>query len=297
MQINPAEVFIPTIRMAFVGFMVSLIGPAVIMPFYMAWSTPHTSATIHNSSSGNSNSKDKRSQHHHADHYRYAASEHALLVGDLGSATLLGYTLATFPMFLPAPDVVSYEFKQLAILWFLAGWPFCIASMAWIISPLRRFREDGFINRLNALISNPRSICFLAIASTSVPLIEHMVYILATTIWAFEPLDLQDYYVFGIPMFVPQLPWSNAKHAAHVAALFPLFQWDYLLTAVSTFIWSISLYIQTHQQAKLSINYTSFVLRVLGLTTISGLGGTAAVLMWERNEILDKMSLTESKNK
>lgn len=240
----------------------------------------------HNSIDSNNSGKDRS---HHNRRYPDATSRKSLLPSGLGSSTLFGFLFAAAPMFLPAPTVVSYKFKQLAFLLFFLGWPLCIAYVVWVMSLFRKYRPHGIVNRVDAFLSQPRSIYSLAIAFSAIPVTMVTLGSLASTMGFFGPQYIKDGYVnWGV--FYPPPPWSTFTSTTDITYF--LFQWDYVITCVAVFLWTLGLYIQTLRQEKLPINYTQLVLKILALTLLTGPPGTASVLMWERYEIINRLSLT-----
>lgn len=268
--------------MTIFGLCLSCLGAGVVMPFYMALNLPPPVTPIHRTSRSNDNIKKGNYQ------YRQdSSSGNAPFPIGFSGAALIGYLLATTPLFLPVPGVVSYEFKQLSIWWFLFGWPIFIALLVRIMPSSREYPGQGIINRLDG-----RSICVLAFAASWLPLLVHTIYSLAVNTGLFGPLYLQEYYI-GWSMYYPRLPRSPESL---FEASYLFWQWDYVMTCVSVFIWSFGLYFQTHRQAKLSINYMQLVPMVLVLGFFAGLPAVGAMLIWERHQILERMSLAESKD-
>lgn len=291
MKVDSADVFTPTTRMVAIGSTVSLLGSGVTLPFHMALLLPSSVNPACENCSGNS---DGEKINHHRCSHQVAASSKAFFPSGLASSAILGFTLAVVPMFIPAPTIVSYEFKQRAILWSLISWPFSIASLTWVTSRFSKNDEQGVISRLDAIISHPRSICAQIFVLSSISHIAVTICDLAATMGLFGPQNATETYDRWFHMFFPPPPWSTPASIVEASYLF--LQWDYILTCASAFTWSFGLYVQTCQQEKLSLNYTRLVLKILVLFILVGPMPTAAVFTWKRDVILNRAPSTELKD-
>ncbi|KAK2768873.1 hypothetical protein FQN54_000733 [Arachnomyces sp. PD_36] len=281
-RIRPLAQILP--RMIIVGSLMPLLGAGAVFPFCVGLNLHLPDAPAYKGNEDSHSGKGPRQP----DHCHHSGSSGVTpRFNGLGVSSALGYILAVTPMFLPAPTIVSFEFKQLAVIGFLFGWLVCIMCLMWVMSLFRKHRKHGIVNRLDTATSHPRSIYAISFAFSAIPTISFIGYSAASSMGFFSVGYSKDSSLGWRNVFYPTFPWSTPTSAVGAAYLFS--QWEYILFSISVLTWSSGLYLQEYHRAKLSINYLWFILKLLGLSIISGPPGAATVLIWEKNEILDKI--------
>lgn len=214
----------------------------------------------------------------HADNIRIPR---AVLVA-LPLVFVAGFMVPTHMMALPAPSMVSVDFKQIAIaIW--QPWPAYVSILStvayYVLSPF-------FSNNHRASMSSLRWVYAFAFINASLSHLVSWIVSLATVVvpMLFEQRFLEALHpanVFGIP-----LPWSGLTvdtvgHGVHV-----FLRWDYVIGSAGVLIWAIFQYTVAHRQILGTVMWTSLLFKIAILSAVAGPAGAAVELIWERDELV-----------
>ncbi|KAI1979140.1 hypothetical protein LOZ53_000408 [Ophidiomyces ophidiicola] len=94
-------------------------------------------------------------------------------------------------------------------------------------------------------------------------------------------------------VFQNKFPWSPEQpESLGVGALWFL-QWDHLCCTVTALVWAVTLYESAHLTNGQSVDKSTLALKVITFTLIAGVAGAAVELMWERDQFLLDLEVTE----
>ncbi|CAG8241465.1 unnamed protein product [Penicillium salamii] len=195
---------------------------------------------------------------------------------------VVGFMVPTNMMVLPAPSVISVDFKQLAIaIW--QPWPAYVSVLGtaayYVLSPF-------FSNNHRASMSSLRWVYAFAFINASLPHLVSLVVSMATVIvpTLFDKRFLESLHPASV-FFIP-LPWSglmvdNVGHGIHV-----FLRWDYIIGTSGVLLWAISLYSIAHKQILSTVSWPSLLVKTAVITAVAGPVGAAVELVWERDELV-----------
>ncbi|PGH18168.1 hypothetical protein AJ80_04555 [Polytolypa hystricis UAMH7299] len=87
-------------------------------------------------------------------------------------------------------------------------------------------------------------------------------------------------------IMLPPLPWSSARIESDAQGCIWFLQWDKQTAAIAVIVWVISLYRTAHASRGIEVNWLGVIVKIVLLGLVSGLGGVAVELMWEREELM-----------
>ena len=195
---------------------------------------------------------------------------------------VVGFMVPTNMMVLPAPSVISVDFKQIAIaIWH--PWPAYVSILStvayYVLSPF-------FPNNHRASMSSLRWIYAFAFINASLTHLVSWIVSLATVVvpMVFEKRFLEALHPANV-FFIP-LPWSgltveNVGHGVHV-----FLRWDYMIGSAGVLVWAISLYSVAHKQILSTVSWPSLLFKIALLALVAGPAGAAVELIWERDELV-----------
>jgi hypothetical protein len=203
---------------------------------------------------------------------------------------ILGYILPSALMLLPAPDVVTFDQKQILIaLW--QPWPVYVSIMAVlarvVLSPFTRDETDNrrqpallrkALRRVYAFAFANAAIFHLAawtisIASAVVPVLFHERFV--------ESLHPARVFGISLPWGSPTLRVSSFGEGVHV-----FLQWDFLVGSTGVLLWATTLYVMAHRQILGKVGWVGLVVKIGLLSLVAGPVATAVELVWERDELV-----------
>jgi hypothetical protein len=214
----------------------------------------------------------------HADNIRIPRSVLAVLP----LIFVVGFMVPTNMMVLPAPSVISVDFKQIAIaIW--QPWPAYVSILStaayYVLSPF-------FANNHRASMSSLRWVYAFAFINASLSHLVSWIVSLATIAvpMVFEKRFAEALHP-GNVFFIP-LPWSgltvdNVGHGVHV-----FLRWDYMIGSAGVLVWAVSLYTIAHKQILSTVSWPSLLFKITILTLVAGPAGAAVELVWERDELV-----------
>lgn len=195
---------------------------------------------------------------------------------------VIGFMVPTAMMVLPAPDLISVDFKQIAIAsWH--PWPGYVSILAtvayYVLSPF-------FSNNHRASMSGLRWVYAFAFANAALTHLVTWIVSLATvvvpTIFSEKYLDaLHPSKVFVIP-----LPWSGLTVDNVADGVHFFLRWDYMIGSAGVLIWALTLYTVAHKQILSTVSWPGLLVKTGLLTALTGPVGAAVELMWERDELV-----------
>lgn len=195
---------------------------------------------------------------------------------------VIGFMVPTSMMVLPAPDLISVDFKQIAIaIWH--PWPAYVSILTtvayYVLSPF-------FSNNHRASMSSLRWVYAFAFVNAALSHLVSWVLSLATVIVPilFKERVLESLHpakVFEIP-----IPWSGVKVDTVAHGVHYFLRWDYMIGSAGVLIWALTMYTVAHRQILSTVSYTGLLVKVGLLTALAGPTGAAVELMWERDELV-----------
>lgn len=214
----------------------------------------------------------------HADNIRVPRAVLAILP----FVFIVGFTVPTVMMSLPAPSVISLDMRQIAIaIW--QPWPAYVS----ILTTTGYFILSPFFSKNNrSSMSSLRWVYAFAFVNASLSHLVSWIVSLATVI---VPGMFQDHIVEALhpaKVFALQLPWSGLTVSDVGEGLLVFLRWDYTIGTAGVLVWAISLYTVAHRQILSTVSWPSLLLKVVLLTALAGPAGAAVELIWERDELV-----------
>jgi hypothetical protein len=192
----------------------------------------------------------------------------------------IGYVVPVVLLILPSPSPVTLEAKQISLtLWNI--YPIVVSAISFTLSVMGSAIFSHGLTKKNTLSSTRLVYAFafyLAtithVASWSISLSS----LLFPTLYSSEILlDLHPAKVF-LPIFSHEAtPWPLGMHR--------LLQWDNFVGSSGILAWATVLLLNAFR-ATGGKSHTSLLLKVPFFVATSGFVGAAAVLQWERDELL-----------
>lgn len=195
---------------------------------------------------------------------------------------VIGFTVPTQMMVLPAPDVISVDLKQIAIaMWH--PWPGYVSILTtvayYILSPF-------FPNNHRASMSGLRWVYAFAFVNAALSHLVSWIVSLATII---TPALFADRFLESLhpsKVFAIPLPWSGLKVDSVADGVHVFLRWDYLIGSAGVFLWALTMYTVAHKQILSTVSWSGLLVKVGLLTALAGPTGAAVELMWERDELV-----------
>ena len=194
----------------------------------------------------------------------------------------VGFMVPTHMMVLPAPSVLSVDWKQIAIaIW--QPWPAYVSILTtvlyFVLSPF-------FSNNQRASMSSLRWVYAFAFANAG---LSHLVSWIVSLASVLTPALIDDRFldalhpckVFSIP-----LPWSGLKVDTLAEGVHVFLRWDYMIGSAGVLLWALSLHSVAHKQLLSTVSWTGLLIKVILLTVLVGPTGAAVELIWERDELV-----------
>ncbi|KAJ5242610.1 uncharacterized protein N7469_000937 [Penicillium citrinum] len=195
---------------------------------------------------------------------------------------VVGFMVPSHAMILPAPEVISVDWKQIAIaIW--QPWPAYVS----ILSTVAYFVLSPFLSdNRRASMSGLRWVYAFAFLNASVSHIVSWTVSLATVL---APGLFQDRFVESLhpaKVFEIPLPWSGLQVDTVAEGVHAFLRWDYLIGSAGVLVWALSLYTVAHRQLLNNVSWISLLVKVGVLTALTGPTGAAVELIWERDELV-----------
>jgi hypothetical protein len=201
---------------------------------------------------------------------------------------ILGFLAPSALVSLPAPSVVTIEFKQ-QVLAFWQAWPVWVSFAAMLLAighskfvgksvPASKGAERHTLSRF-------RRVYAFAFTCSAIP--HMMAWTLSLTSTIFPVMFSPQFATALHPtrVFVNVLPWSGARASSVGEGALWFLQWDWVNGTAALLLWSIALYIDGHRAKKIPVSYPGLAFKVLLLSTAAGPSSAAVELIWERDEL------------
>ncbi|KAJ5082239.1 hypothetical protein N7532_011282 [Penicillium argentinense] len=195
---------------------------------------------------------------------------------------LIGFMIPSHAMVLPAPDVISVDWKQIAIaIW--QPWPAYVSILStvsyYILSPF-------FSNNHRASMSSLRWVYAFAFTNASA---SHLVSWIVSLATVQVPVLFQERFLESLhpsKVFEVPIPWSGLKVETVPQGVHAFLRWDYIIGSAGVLIWALSMYVVAHKQILSTVAWPNLLVKVGLLTALTGPTGAAVELMWERDELV-----------
>lgn len=204
---------------------------------------------------------------------------------------LLGYILPVVMLLLPSPFVISLEQKQ---TW-LAMWnvfPVVVTLIHFVLSTIggaisSRPKYTAYTN--DGTLSSTRQVYAFAFALATITHIVSWSVSLTSLLFPalYSPSIVADLHPARV--FLPIVSYEYTKWPL---GIHKLLQWDNFVGSTAVLVWAAALLSNAYQVSGNKL-HLPLVLKLLGLSITSGFVGAAAVLQWERDEVL----LTDDRKK
>ncbi|KAJ5752581.1 hypothetical protein N7520_009498 [Penicillium odoratum] len=214
----------------------------------------------------------------HADNIRVPR----VVLAVLPAVFVIGFLVPTNLMVLPAPAVISSDWKQIAIAsWH--PWPayvsFLTTAAYYVLGPFFTKNQRASISALRWVYA---SAFIHAGLSHLVTLIVSVATVVAPALFDARFVDsLHPSKVYSFPV-----PWSGLTVNTVAEGVHVFLRWDYMIGSAGILLWALKLHTVAHRQILSSISWTSLLFKVALLTALSGPAGAAVELMWERDELI-----------
>ncbi|KAJ5553038.1 hypothetical protein N7494_002416 [Penicillium frequentans] len=217
-------------------------------------------------------------RHPHADNIRVPR----VVLAVIPAIFVIGFLVPTNLMILPAPEVISVDWKQIAI----AAWHPWPAYVSILTTAAYYVLGPFFTNNHRASMSGLRWVYASAFIHSAishlVTLVISVATVLAPTLFDTRFVDaLHPSKVYSFPV-----PWSGLKVDTVADGVHVFLRWDYMIGSAGILLWALKLHTVAHKQILSSVSWTSLIFKVGLLTALAGPAGAAAELMWERDELV-----------
>ncbi|KAJ5724404.1 hypothetical protein N7493_006132 [Penicillium malachiteum] len=214
----------------------------------------------------------------HADNIRVPR----VVLAVLPTVFVIGFLVPSNLMVLPAPDIISVDWKQIAISsWH--PWPAYVSILTtaayYVIGPL-------FSNNHRASISSLRWVYASAFIHSAV---SHLVTLTLSLTTVLAPALLGDKYVEALhpsKVYSFPVPWSGLTVNTVPEGVHVFLRWDYMIGSAGILLWALKLHIVAQRQIVSGVSWVSLLFKVGVLSLLSGPAGAAVELMWERDELV-----------
>ena len=200
---------------------------------------------------------------------------------------LVGYTVPSTLLIIPAPEKISVDLKQIFIaIW--QPWPAYISILTTVVyvlfSPFTK--NDTNIEGGLATLKSLRFVYAFAFANAALAhIIIHTISITA----AVAPFLFQEKFAAALhpcKVFATAMPWvplkvDNIGDGVHI-----FLRWDYLIGSAGVFLWALTLYVNAHKALQRSICWCDLLTKVGLLVVLTGPVGAAVELVWKRDELV-----------
>ncbi|KAJ5663874.1 hypothetical protein N7507_004605 [Penicillium longicatenatum] len=217
-------------------------------------------------------------RHPHADNIRIPR----VVLAVIPAVFVIGFLVPTNLMILPAPDVISVDWKQIAIAaWH--PWPVYVSILTtaayYVLGPF-------FTNNHRASMSGLRWVYASAFIHAGV---SHLVTLVISVATVLAPALFDTRFVDALhpsKVYSFPVPWSGMQVDTVADGVHVFLRWDYMIGSAGILLWALKLHTVAHKQILSSISWTSLFFKIGLLTALTGPAGAAVELMWERDELV-----------
>ncbi|KAK2877273.1 hypothetical protein FQN49_001278 [Arthroderma sp. PD_2] len=260
------------LKMILLGWLWQTAGAGVLLPMYCLWNLCMRSESQIDQDIGNRNPR---------------------IISLLQNCFAVFFLLLFCVMALPAPQIVSYLFRQqmtiMGQLWYL----YATAAVGFLYFMQKNAQPDE--RRVKyAVTAKLRGAYYFAFICSTIP---HVVLILtsfAVTLLPFAGLEKYRGDLHLSQVFTLAFPWSAPPVESVEEGLLRFLQWDDFVGGACMLLWSIALYIRRCEQERVHITYPAVWMEALASSVIFGPFATAISFLRERNEV-QLRALEESK--
>ncbi|KAJ5729223.1 uncharacterized protein N7483_003731 [Penicillium malachiteum] len=214
----------------------------------------------------------------HADNIRVPRAVLAVIP----TVFVIGFLVPSNLMVLPAPEIISVDWKQIAIsAWH--PWPAYVSILTtvsyYVIGPL-------FSNNHRASMSSLRWVYASAFIHTAV---SHLATLTLSLTTVLAPALLEDKYIDALhpsKVYSFPVPWSGLKVNTVPEGVHVFLRWDYMIGSAGILLWALKLHIVAQRQVVGGVSWASLLFKIGVLSLFSGPAGAAVELMWERDELI-----------
>ena len=195
---------------------------------------------------------------------------------------LIGFQAPSISMILPAPQVLSVDWKQVAIaIW--QPWPAYVS----ILTTVAYYGLGSFFsNNHRASMSSLRWVYASAFVSSA---LSHLVTLTISIASVVAPALFDDTHVDALhpsKVYSFPLPWSGVKVSTVPEGVHMFLRWDYTIGSAGILLWALTLHTIAQKQIVSGVSWSSLLVKVGLLSLVSGPAGAAVELMWERDELV-----------
>lgn len=207
-------------------------------------------------------------------------ASNAIFLENVPIYMLLSYCITGTMMLLPAPSLISLDLRQTALSLFPAG-PLILGSC--VLFTWLRSRGKTNYRSPEAIRSTMSSLYAITLAFSTVT---HLAAIIpgAAGTMGYNFIHPEGSGITLFKIFIP--PAASTINGVLSTAIKVDFGWDYLTMIPSTLLWAVYLRVEGGQAAKQPIGFTKPLIKSLAWCAVVGPFGAAAMLLWERDEII-----------
>ena len=265
------------------GLAVAIVGFAVVAPLYFAYQL-YASPTVSTPAGHN------------------LLPSNSLSVILIPTTIMIGFGLPSLIMTFPAPEVLSFETKQ---LWtgIQQGWTFWIflstVALTMVLSALNPQIYTASTNVAQTKITkNLRRAYIFALASAaSAHLLPLLITSLATV---FPPLFAEPYrtQLQLSNVFYLANPFGQLKAATLADGALWFLQWDTFVGVLSVLLWGLTLRLATESEETSTQDWVVGLLKIVATVVAVGPTAAAVIAVWARDEtVLRQERLSGSRDK
>jgi hypothetical protein len=200
----------------------------------------------------------------------------------------IGYISLLLLASLPAPGIISYDFKQQIIaLW--QGWPISVSLLIWLLQGPIHKPQQGKTESTAATLKYTYAFAF------GCPALCHMVVVGISVLSPSQvplPEALHSTDLYPGSVFFPGLPWGEQRVESLEEGILRFLHWDYTLSALAILLWCSAVYYRHEERG---INRVTLSLRVATLAVFCGPCSVAIGLCWRDDHY--RLQHLESKKK
>lgn len=198
---------------------------------------------------------------------------------------ILAYHVPSLSMLIPAPDVVTFDQKQLLIaLW--QPWPVYVSILLTIVSLL--FSGSTRDNSPFKLRKSLRAAYTFALTHSA---LNHVIAWTVSLLTLAKPEFFNEKYLHLLhpaQVFGPYNPFTNGdltvKDIGHGVHIF--LQWDFLIGTTAVLIWAVTVNAVARCKVEGKVGWLGLLFKTATSVLLTGPVGAAVQLVWERDELV-----------
>lgn len=198
---------------------------------------------------------------------------------------ILAYQVPSFAMLIPAPEVVTFDQKQILVaLW--QPWPVYVSILLTIVSLL--FSGSTSDNSPFKLRKSLRAAYTFALTNAA---LNHVIAWTISLATVAKPEFFNENYLHSLhpaQVFTPYNPFTNGElkvkdigDGVHI-----FLQWDFLAGTSAVLLWAVAVNAFARCKIQGKVCWSGLLFKTVTSTLLTGPVGAAVQLVWERDELV-----------